>query len=702
MNAEAKAALKSRFPVYACWVLTALFVVLFWPRLLMIDHRGVFAHLEDVWIDRWFKVRGHDLKSGDPRIIVVALDEDTGKKYTFPVPRATLARIMDRASEYGVKLVAFDMLFMEPRPGDKEFIAATRRNGRVVHLYHTETKETAGGEVVSVHMPIAGLAEASQGLAYPNVDSVLDTDGHVRRAQLFDPRINDPRGGAHVAASFDAVVYALAQGLSLKELAETHGARQYLVNFRVPKTKLRHEKRDRAKATTTLNLPEVTSPYRHLSAMDLIEGELTAEEKKALKGAILLVGSTTLGYFDHYPTPFTPQAPGVDLHANVIDNLLNGDFLRAYPRWIVLLVLVAMVWLPMWLMRLPPAAGAGAACALAAGWYWFCWSRFAGGTRVHVVTPLAALLTSFIVHTVHRVLTEGAEKKFITNLFGQFVAPEVVRDLARDPSKVRLGGEKAEMTVFFLDIAHFTNISEKVDAQVLIQFLNRYLSALSHVVLEQKGVVDKYIGDCVMAFWNPPILPVVDHRARACLAAVECQEAIARLNKDMDPAIPEVPAIRIGLNSGTVTVGLTGSEKKLAYTVLGDEVNLASRLEGANKFFGSHIMASESTYQGAKDAVEARELGRVRVVGKDKPIRVYEVLAKKGTLSPEWARALPRYEQGYAHFYAGRYEEAAAQFQEVLKIFPKDGPASLYLNTAKDYAAIPPDDKNIVFNLTAK
>ena len=172
-------------------------------------------------------------------------------------------------------------------------------------------------------------------------------------------------------------------------------------------------------------------------------------------------------------------------------------------------------------------------------------------------------------------------------MFGQYVPPEVVDILVKNPERLKLGGEKRDMTMFFLDIAHFTTISEKMSPEALIQFLNHYLTALTDDIFHNNGVVDKYIGDCVMAFWNAP-LDEPDHRRKACLAAVACVATIERLNREyVDPSMPETPKVRIGLNSGEVVVGNTGSARKLAYTVLGDEVNLASRLEGANKFFGS-------------------------------------------------------------------------------------------------------------------
>ncbi|MDE1976636.1 MAG: adenylate/guanylate cyclase domain-containing protein, partial [Elusimicrobia bacterium] len=210
--------------------------------------------------------------------------------------------------------------------------------------------------------------------------------------------------------------------------------------------------------------------------------------------------------------------------------------------------------------------------------------------------------------------------------------------------------------------------------------------------------------DCIMAFWNAPVLPDQEHRAKACLAALKCRSVLEELNKDFESrGVPERPDIRIGINSGVVTVGLTGSDRKLQYTALGDEVNLASRLEGANKFFGSGILASGAVYQGAKDSVEARELGRVRVVGKEAPVLVYEILAEKGKLSPDRRAALADYEEGLAAFKARRWPEAASAFGRAVEKIPSDGPAKLYQSLSRDYSVVPPlEGWDGVFNLTAK
>ncbi|MBI5884272.1 MAG: adenylate/guanylate cyclase domain-containing protein [Elusimicrobia bacterium] len=697
---------KSRFPLIFTIVFSFIFLVLWWPQMLMIPINGVFHHIEDVWMDKMFVLRFPALKEGDPRIILAAVDEDTGRKFGFPLPRDKYADLLGKLKSYGVKTVAFDVMFFEPKPvEDKKLADATKRFGRVIHLFQSRTENTTHGDVVSVNMPVSGLDKAAQFLGYPNIDFVIDADGHVRRSVMFDLRIDDPREVGQPAASMDIACVASFTERPFQELRDIYAGpppRLMHISFRKPKTWLQHEKRDIGQAGEVQNLPKVHSPYRMISVMDLLNGELTDEQRKALKGSLMIIGSTTLGYFDHYPSPFSPTAPGAEYHANNIDNLIHEDFLEIPTRQYMLVIIIIMIWLPLILLRFSPAVSNSAALLLLAAWFSWSWYQFGQGVRVELVAPALALLGSFIVQTAYRMVTEGAEKKKIKNLFGQFVAPEVVEDLARDPSKVKLGGERKDLTIFFLDIAHFTTISEKMSPEGLILFLNRYLSVLSKIIQDRKGVIDKYIGDCIMAFWNAP-LECPDHRVQACLSAIECQEMMGELNKNLEPGLPEIPAVRIGLNSGEATVGLTGSEKKLQYTVLGDEVNLASRLEGSNKFFGSKIMASEDTYEGAKDRVEARELGRVRVVGKSEPIRVFELLAKKGGLSEEWKKALPLYEKGLGHFNKREFEPAKAAFEEFVKIFPEDGPAKLYLNVSTDYSVIPPPEEwDGVFNLTAK
>ncbi|MBI3554194.1 MAG: adenylate/guanylate cyclase domain-containing protein [Elusimicrobia bacterium] len=701
---------QSRFPLRFSLAFSVVFLVLYWPGFIGLNWvPGLFHHMEDVWNDRMFATHAASLPSADPRIILAAVDDDTGKVYHFPLPREVYANLLDQLKKYGVKTVVFDVLFPEPREGDAKIVDATKRFGKAIHLFSTALKYTPVGRQYVVEMPIEGLTKTAEFLGYPNVDRVLDSDGHIRRFIFFDSRGKDPLHEDEIAPSVDAVALSSYLGKPISEVRADFGAppdKLWLMNFRAPFSWFKHPKRDKrsqGKSVKVEDLFQVRSPYQTISVLDLLNGELTAEQKRTLKGSLVIVGSTTLGYFDHYPSPFNPESPGAEFHCNVIDNALHHDFLQLLGREWIVLILLLVIWMPLLLHGFPPVVGAGVTVAICAAWYAFVEYEFGRGVRVDFIAPEVALLASFLAQNVHRVFAEARKAKETKEMWSRFVSKEVVEDLVKNPDRVKLGGVKRDMTILFLDIAHFTNISEKMTADQLIVFLNKYLSALSGVITSRKAVVGNYIGDCIMAFWNPPVIELPTHRAEACLAAIECQGMIAKLNESLDHSMPEMPAIRVGLNSGTVTVGMTGSEGKLQYTTLGDEVNLASRLEGANKFFGSKIMASEATFEGAKDAVEARELGRVRVVGKDTPIRVYELLSPKGKLSDEWRKALPFYEQGLVLFNKRDYAHAVVAFQEVVKVFPKDGPATLYLNASKDYSAIPPqDDWDGVFNLTAK
>jgi len=683
--------LKARFPKIFASVFTALVLILYMPGLVGLRANGTFSNVQALWHDFLFKVNRDNLRPADPRLILLAVDDETVAKYGFPLPRIAYARALDKMKALGVDTVMFDVMFFEKREGDAELTASTKRFGKVVHLFAF----TEGEAKAKPSLPIPELRKATRYFGSPNVDYLASADGHLRTFQLFRPGIDDPLRGKPPTVSFAAAALSAAQNVPIDDLIQQYGEDERVVNYRRPEDWKRHPGDKSPQATIDV------SPYRRISALDLLDGTLAADQRAALKGAIVIVGSTTLGYYDKFPMAFG-DAPGAEFHLHAIDNTLHGDAMRSPYRAWTLLLIIAAVLLTYWLQRLPTAYGAGLAGASFLSWVAYAQWAFRRGTIAEFVPPAFAFVASYLVLVAHRALTEGAEKKQITRQFGQFVSPDVVEDLIHDPSKAQLVPEKRELTIFFLDIAHFTTISEKMDAEALVQFLNKYLSGLSDVVFEHHGTIDKFIGDCIMAFWNAP-LRNKDHRAEAILAALGCQRAIAELNKNLDKGLPEVPAARIGISSGPATVGFVGTQRKLQYTVIGDEVNLASRLEGANKFFGSKIIVSESTWEGAKDRVVARFLGSVRVVGKETPIRIFEPLAEKSKLSADWAKALPQYEKGLKAFEKRKFKDALKSFEHFLEIFPDDGPARLYRDRSRDYAAIEPDESwDGVFNLTAK
>jgi adenylate cyclase len=316
------------------------------------------------------------------------------------------------------------------------------------------------------------------------------------------------------------------------------------------------------------------------------------------------------------------------------------------------------------------------------------------------LSVVLALAAAFIYVTVYKAVLEGREKKWIKNTFGQYLSPKVVEIITKDPSKLKLGGEKRDMTAMFCDIASFTTISEKLTPEQLTAMLNTYLSGLTDEILKHDGVVDKFIGDCIMAFWNAP-LDLKNHRTQACLAAVDCLAVNNRLNDAAKDMVVK-PNFRIGLNAGPMTVGNMGSQNRFSYTAIGDAVNLASRLEGANKFFHSRIMASEDVFMEAKDLLDSRYLGQIRVVGKAIPVKVYELFARKGEAAPEVVKMLKLYGAGMANFYAGKYQESAKDFKAALAARPEDGPSQFYIELAEKYIKEPPKEWDGTFNLESK
>ncbi|MBI4346039.1 MAG: adenylate/guanylate cyclase domain-containing protein [Elusimicrobia bacterium] len=657
---------------------------------------GAFDSLNLRWNDQLFRWRGFE--EADERVVVVTIDDESIKKVgQFPWPRSVYAKLIRKLFARGVKVVALDVMFYEPsRPEeDAELIKVTKEFGaRVVHAGNMDPE--AKQEHV-FRSPFPALHKAAKSIGA--VDQLLiDKDGAVRVSYLiYGRKLWDYIGWLTDPSRIPALglkALAVYEGKSPDEYLKKFPNRIYL--------------NTRGQGFYELKDPQTGAPLHlakygipRIQTWRVLRDELLDDHKERLDGGIVLLGYTAAGTFDHYPSPFSESQPGVEVHANVIDNLLNDRLMKEAAEPITFLLCFAFALVAAWFVGLHPLMGALAAAGVFLGWTWTSYFLFKRLQLVQFVPPSLSIIGTYALLLIRKILSEQAEKRFIKQTFGQFVAPEVVDKLVKDPSLLRLGGEKREMTVFFLDIAHFTTISEKMDPESLILFLNKYLSALSKVVQDNKGVVDKYIGDCIMAFWNAP-LDDPQHRVNACLTAVECQKVVEELNKDLDPKLPERPAIRIGVNSGDMTVGLTGSEKKLAYTVIGDEVNLASRLEGANKFFGSKIMISEECLKGAEHAVEFRILGQVRVVGKSIPIKVYELLAAKGKLSPEWQKALPLYEKGMELYLAEKWTEAKDVFAEVLKIIPNDDPTKFYQRRCEDFSVIPPMDDWRVIALTAK
>lgn len=646
------------------------------------------------------------------KVIIATIDDYTIGKYGFPFKRKYYGEIIEKMNLLDVKAIGVDVMFFEPdnKESDNLMFSAVGRAGNVVNLLAIDSVTK------KLKLPLKGVMENSRLLAYPNSDISMDLDGHIRKFWLFYPgtdsdtldenvknvtysqinsRLKCGKECADVRiVSLGMGAYSIYSGKTLAELQKRYGKSPIFVNYREPVCLKSHP------GWSTDEKDFYCASYRHISIADIIEGRLSKEEKAVLKDSIVLIGSTALGTYDHFPAPFQKLFPGVEVHATTIDNLMRSDMMAPVYGGYALLLILALPWLPVSLRKFSiKTIVAVSLCSLGL-LFIIDYLLLIKLWVFPLMTVALSLFLPFVYITVDKALAEGREKKWIKNTFGQYLSPKIVEVITKDPSKLSLGGEKRDMTAFFLDIAGFTTMSEKMTPEQLTKMLGSYLSGLTDVILKYDGVVDKYIGDCIMAFWNAP-LDQKDHRKLACLAAVDCMGEIARLNTELTEFTIK-PSARIGLNSGPMVVGNMGSKTRLSYTVMGDSVNLASRLEGANKYFHSKIMVSEYTYEEAKDFLEARRLGQIRVVGKAIPVKVYEPLAHKGKLSAELKKLLEAYNDGLEAFYKGDYDKARKAFEAALAAAPQDGPSRFYLDLAEKYSSAVPSEWDGTFNLTSK
>jgi len=378
----------------------------------------------------------------------------------------------------------------------------------------------------------------------------------------------------------------------------------------------------------SINYRGPTGTFPYVSAYDVLLGR----SKVPLQNKYILFGTTAAGLYDLRSTPFSTIFPGVEIQATVIDNILSGDPLIHDPivergLTFILMIVGGLLLSALLAYTGPLTGGIGVLLFFTAtlmGNYYF---YFLDNVVVGLTYPLIVILTVFPVVTVFNYFFEGREKRFIDMAFSHYVSPQVVNQLKKNPHKLTLAGEEREMSILFSDIRGFTSISEQLEAVQLGYFMNKYLTAMSRIILDLKGAVDKFIGDAIMAIWNAP-LDDDEHAANSVRTALTMYSQFLKLRPQwIDEGFPTFD-IGIGINTGSVSVGNFGSEDRFDYTVIGDNVNLASRLEGLTKQYGVPIIISEFTRQAIGDKFYCRLLDRVRVVGKKQPVAIYEPICE--------------------------------------------------------------------------
>ncbi len=429
--------------------------------------------------------------------------------------------------------------------------------------------------------------------------------------------------------------------------------------------------------------------------------------KVELNGKIVLVGSTATAAADFVVTPFSKLTPGIVVHRNILNTILQGAFIHRPARWLELLAicLLGLTMTTVTALYRPLVSGLlltllcwaviiiNFYLIFAQGHYWFA-----------LVSPLAVILATFTAVTFYREITEGKAKRQITTRFKQYTSPALVDRIVESGSTLSFAGEMRPLSCFFSDLAGFTTISERLGPHETVSILNLYLDRMTEVLDRYYATINKFEGDGIFAFFGAPV-EIPDFPLQACRAALAAQTELQKLIQQQQQIKADFPTLkmRIGIATGDVVVGDCGSHRKFDYTAIGDNVNLASRLEGANKAFGTQIMICENTYNLACSAVEARYLGKVRVLGKKIGVGIYECLTEKDRLRPEQEQYNEMFAQAVRSFQQTEFRLAVEQFEKCLEIHPDDQAAKLYYQTTQKFlAAGAPENFNGCIEMTGK
>ncbi len=601
------------------------------------------------------------------KIVMVWLDEATMRElpYRSPVPRDFLARLHRKILEAGPWLVAYDIFFKDPSfpKADRELVDALEDGA----AYAIAPRRPDG----TVDMPMPEFMEALTGVGLADLP-FNPFDATVRRARLsFDT----DRG------AMDSYAAAIFRGATGVDAAASIG-----------------ERTDPPGSGPLETTPYVRGDELYIrfagppgavggkgNAFKIYSAKLVEQglvPKAWLKDRIVLVGASYEDLKDAFLTPYYSKATGyarmngVEVHSNILSSLITNQLYFVLKPWqkiawsflFAIIVSIAVVHLSPWRSSLAFAAASAASVVLAVVFF------HEAAVVFPVVMPLASATFSFVSGLGWRALSEGRQKRFIKGVFSKYVPAAVVERMTENPELLKLGGETRRITSMFTDIASFTSISERMDPETLVKFLNEYLGRMNEILFGNGATLDKYEGDAIIAFWGAP-LDVAGHELRAARSAMGIREASRDITRGWKGRTGRDIVTRVGLNTGLAVVGNMGSEGRFDYTAIGDTINLASRLEGANKFFGTEIMASGETVAGLGGDVVVRPLDRVRVKGRAEPILLYEIVGEKaGAEAERFDDLIMPYGEAFDMFQSRRPADARRLLEDIAKRYPDDGP----------------------------
>lgn len=441
----------------------------------------------------------------------------------------------------------------------------------------------------------------------------------------------------------------------------------------------------------------VTQSKWHEGLKRWVPMQFEVDKAEFIKDRSFIFGATAIGVYDLRVTPFEKNFPGPETHVNALANLFQRNFIRVHTNEDRLMpFILAGLGVILSIALAKSGAVLGFMITAISGIVIFIVDQylFRKGFISTMALPALLVFSLYLILTFYKYFTEERKKKELRSTFSKYVSPAIVDEILKDPENIQLGGKKQRMSVIFSDVRGFTTFSEKLDPEELSKVLNIYLTPMTNLVFANKGTLDKYMGDAIMAFFGAPI-SYSDHAHHACRFALQSLEKL----KELQPQFKEIFTARglkdatidigIGINTGEMSVGNMGSDIVRSYTVMGDPVNLGSRLEGINKEYGTRIIISEFTYADVKDSFTTREVDWVRVKGKYKPVRIFELISE-GKPKNFWGLLLEHFNKGFQLYHERNFAEAKSEFIKALEVHPEDPVSKLYIQRCDDYIADPP------------
>ncbi len=695
-----------------------------------------------------FSLRQTAPRGLDDRITILDIDEPSLKAIgRWPWSRDKMAALVDKLyNDYGIAALGFDVIFAEPDissgiatldklskkelAGDPAFLdryaklrSSLDYDGRFAETLKGKTlslgyyfitpglPEGVTGALPAANLPASvmgasqkdlveaigyggNLASFQEATGIAGYFSVLpDTDGTIRKVHL----LTRYQGGLY--ESFSSAALRAAMGAEpLKAGVEESNILGRM--YRQPWVEVAGIRMN-LNADGSAWVPyRAGAPFPYVSAREVLAGRT---DKGVLENRVVLVGSTAPGLADLRVTPFSGAFPGVEIHAHTIAGMLDGTTIHT-PPWAqdarLAVTLIAGLILAFALPLIGPVYGLILTLIFLGGLITGQYAAWQKHWSLPMATPLATIIGLYLLSAAYGFLAETRNKRQITKLFGQYVPPELAEEMSRDPAHYSMEGQSREMTVLFSDIRGFTDFSEKLPPAELANVLNSYLSTMTEIVQKNKGTIDKYIGDAVMAFWNAP-LDMANHAEAAVQTALDMQAALPALNEEFAKRNWPHVKIGVGVNSGRMSVGNMGSSFRMSYTVMGDAVNLGSRLEGITKQYGVGILATETTV--AADAAHVfMKVDVVRVKGKEQPVAIHQPLGRKGELSEDAVRMAKLFEAAFDLYQKQNWDEAEKLLREMAAIAPC-GLCETYLDRIAHFReAPPPADWDGVYVYTTK